>query len=127
MSLRIGQEIYAALTADALPGGAEARVFPVLAPAGALALPFVTYQCKALAGSYTKDGDVVDRGTVTVSCIAKTYGEAVELAVAVRKRLTGCPGAGVEAQLSGSSEGYALDADAYTVDLDFSVASEPDV
>lgn len=69
---------------------------------------------------------MVDRGTVTVSCIAKTYGEAVELAVAVRKRLTGCPGAGVEAQLSGSSEGYALDADAYAVDLDFSVASEPD-
>ena len=91
MSLRIGQEIYAALTADALPGGADQRVFPVLAPAGALALPFVTYQCKALAGSYTKDGDVVDRGTVVVSCVAKTYCEAVELAVAVRGRLTGCP------------------------------------
>lgn len=126
MSLRIGLDIYEALTARPLPGGAEGRVLPLLAPNGAVEKPLVTYRSAAVAGEYTKDGCYDDRGTVEVSCLASTYREAVELAVAVRLRLTECPGVGIEAQLTGAEDRFALDADAFVVELSFLVRSRPD-
>lgn len=126
MSLRIGLEIYDALTATALPGGAEARVYPVVAPDGAVAKPFVTYTVSAVGGDYTKDGGYADHGTAKLSCVADTYAAAIELAVEARRRMECAPGVGVESMLTKSSEAYALDADAYAVDLEFSVTSAPD-
>lgn len=126
MSLRIGLEIYEALTGRPLPGEAHKRVFPLLAPNGAVQKPFVAYRSAAVAGEYTKDGCYDDRGTVEVACLGSTYREAVELAVAVRLRLTECPGVGIEAQLTGAADRFAPDADAFAVDLSFLIRSHPD-
>ena len=125
MSLRIGKEIYTSLTAAPLTGGAEGRVHPVVFKTGAVEKPFVTYTCRAVAGP-TKDGDAYDTGEVAVSCLADTYEEAVELAVAVRRRMYRIANLFRECALVGSEESYAIDADAYVVVLTFSVRSVPD-
>lgn len=126
MSLRIGTEIYSVLTATELPHGVGERVYPVLAPAGAVALPFVVYGVKAVSGEYTKDGGIGDTGSATVSCIASRYADAVDIAVEVRRRLESCPGIGRDTVLASSEDAYASDAAAYAVELTFTVRSDPD-
>lgn len=126
MGLTIGRDVFAVLTGSALPGGAEARVYPVVAPQGATGLPFVTYTVAAVADGDTKDGAAYDTGKIEVTCIAKDYGQALDLAVEVRRRLTACPGVGDECRLAKSGEAYAIDMDAYVVELSFELRSEPD-
>lgn len=125
MSLRIGQEIHAALTSAPLTGGAEERVHPVVFKTGAVEKPFITYTCRVVSNP-TKDGDAFDQNEVAVSCLADTYDEAVELAVDVRRRLTLRPVLGDECTLVGSEESYAIDADAYVVVLTFTARTAPD-
>lgn len=126
MGLLIGKDVFAVLSGSALPGGAEKRVYPVVAPQGATGLPFITYTVQAVADGGTKDGAPYDTGQVQVTCIAGDYGQALDVAAEVRRRLTVCPGIGDECRLAKSDEAFALDMEAYVVELTFELRSPID-
>lgn len=89
--LYIEQAVAAALTASAeVTALVSDRVYPLKLPQEAT-LPAVTYQRTDSSPDYTLHGYGSESVTLTLNSFGPTYGEAKELAIAVRGVMTTAP------------------------------------
>lgn len=65
------------------------RIFPVVAPLGVEAFPFIGYDMTGGTGDSTKDGTTDDVASVRFSVVAKSYEEAILIGNAVRYAFEG--------------------------------------
>ena len=62
------------------------RIYPLVSKVDC-EFPFIVYQRMSVAPSYTKDGLIAEEQNYSISVLADTYSESVELADAVRDAL----------------------------------------
>lgn len=89
--------------------------------------PYITCTRTAIVAQYTKDGWMQDDVIVAVDIVAESYEQAVEVAEIVREVLEDSAGnyndfRVVECEMTRSSEGYSVDADAFVITMDVSIS-----
>ena len=90
MSILIGLHIKRVLEQeDAVTRYVGNRIFPVVAPLGVEAFPFIGYDMSGGIGDSTKDGTTDDVVSVRLSVVAKSYEEAIKIGNAVRYAFEG--------------------------------------
>lgn len=92
MSLLIGTNIRATLlSTPVITSLVGERVFPLAylySQGETVRYPFIIYDGLNIRGARTKDGDITETTSITVTAVAKTYDEAVDLANKARHVLT---------------------------------------
>ena len=92
MSLLIGTNIRATLLSSSIITSLVGeRVFPLAylySQGETVRYPFFIYDGLNIQGARTKDGDIVETTSISVTAAAKTYDEAVDLANKARHVLT---------------------------------------
>jgi hypothetical protein len=84
MSILIGLHIKRVLEQEeAVTRYVGNRIFPVVAPLGVEAFPFIGYDMTGGTGDSTKDGTTDDVASVRLSVVAKSYEEAILIGNAV--------------------------------------------
>ena len=127
MSLLVGIHIKTALLNDeALKKEVGNRVYPLVIPEGTPEYPFIVYGSAGITPTYTKDGSCEDSVVVSVVVVSKTYSSAIRIANIARYDLEGVTAEYGEFEvtdcmLSGSSEDYLQEIDAFSVTLDFNI------
>ena len=90
MSILIGLHIKRVLEQEeAVTRYVGNRIFPVVAPLGVEAFPFIGYDMTGGTGDSTKDGTTDDVASVRISVVAKSYEEAIKIGNAVRYAFEG--------------------------------------
>lgn len=90
MSILIGLHIKRVLEQEeAVTRYVGNRIFPVVAPLGVEAFPFIGYDMTGGTGDSTKDGTTDDVASVRFSVVAKSYEEAILIGNAVRYAFEG--------------------------------------
>ena len=90
MSILIGLHIKRVLEQEeAVTRYVGNRIFPVVAPLGVEAFPFIGYDMTGGIGDSTKDGTTDDVVSVRLSVVAKSYEEAIKIGNAVRYAFEG--------------------------------------
>jgi hypothetical protein len=90
MSILIGLHIKRVLEQEeAVTRYVGNRIFPVVAPLGVEAFPFIGYDMTGGTGDSTKDGTTDDVVSVQLSVVAKSYEEAIKIGNAVRYAFEG--------------------------------------
>ena len=90
MSILIGLHIKRVLEQEeAVTRYVGNRIFPVVAPLGVEAFPFIGYDMTGGTGDSTKDGTTDDVASVRLSVVAKSYEEAILIGNAVRYAFEG--------------------------------------
>lgn len=90
MSILIGLHIKRVLEKEeAVTRYVGNRIFPVVAPLGVEAFPFIGYDMTGGTGDSTKDGTTDDVASVRFSVVAKSYEEAILIGNAVRYAFEG--------------------------------------
>lgn len=90
MSILIGLHIKRVLEQEeAVTRYVGNRIFPVVAPLGVEAFPFIGYDMSGGIGDSTKDGTTDDVVSVRLSVVAKSYEEAIKIGNAVRYAFEG--------------------------------------
>lgn len=90
MSILIGLHIKRVLEQEeAVTRYVGNRIFPVVAPLGVEAFPFIGYDMTGGTGDSTKDGTIDDVVSVRLSVVAKSYEEAILIGNAVRYAFEG--------------------------------------
>lgn len=90
MSILIGLHIKRVLEQEeAVTRYVGNRIFPVVAPLGVEAFPFIGYDMTGGTGDSTKDGTTDDVVSVQLSVVAKSYEEAILIGNAVRYAFEG--------------------------------------
>jgi hypothetical protein len=90
MSILIGLHIKRVLEQEeAVTRYVGNRIFPVVAPLGVEAFPFIGYDMTGGTGDSTKDGTIDDVASVRLSVVAKSYEEAILIGNAVRYAFEG--------------------------------------
>ena len=90
MSILIGLHIKRVLEQEeAVTRYVGNRIFPVVAPLGVEAFPFIGYDMTGGTGDSTKDGTFDDVASVRLSVVAKSYEEAILIGNAVRYAFEG--------------------------------------
>ena len=90
MSILIGLHIKRVLEQEeAVTRYVGNRIFPVVAPLGVEAFPFIGYDMTGGTGDSTKDGTTDDVASVRFSVVAKSYEEAILVGNAVRYAFEG--------------------------------------
>lgn len=90
MSILIGLHIKRVLEQEeAVKRYVGNRIFPVVAPLGVEAFPFIGYDMTGGTGDSTKDGTTDDVVSVQLSVVAKSYEEAIKIGNAVRYAFEG--------------------------------------
>ena len=90
MSILIGLHIKRVLEQEeAVTRYVGNRIFPVVAPLGVEAFPFIGYDMTGGTGDSTKDGTTDDVASVRLSVVAKSYEEAILIGDAVRYAFEG--------------------------------------
>ena len=90
MSILIGLHIKRVLEQEeAVTRFVGNRIFPVVAPLGVEAFPFIGYDMTGGTGDSTKDGTTDDVVSVQLSVVAKSYEEAIKIGNAVRYAFEG--------------------------------------
>lgn len=90
MSILIGLHIKRVLEQEeAVTRYVGNRIFPVVAPLGVEAFPFIGYDMTGGTGDSTKDGTIDDVASVRISVVAKSYEEAILIGNAVRYAFEG--------------------------------------
>lgn len=90
MSILIGLHIKRVLEQEeAVTRYVGNRIFPVVAPLGVEAFPFIGYDMTGGTGDSTKDGTTDDVASVRLSVVAKSYEEAIKIGNAVRYAFEG--------------------------------------
>ena len=90
MSILIGLHIKRVLEQEeAVTRYVGNRIFPVVAPLGVEAFPFIGYDMTGGTGDSTKDGTTDDVASVRLSVVAKSYEEAIRIGNAVRYAFEG--------------------------------------
>ena len=85
MSILIGLHIKRVLEQEeAVTRYVGNRIFPVVAPLGVEAFPFIGYDMSGGIGDSTKDGTTDDVVSVRLSVVAKSYEETIKIGNAVR-------------------------------------------
>lgn len=125
MSLLVGIHVKEMLLTDAgVSGKVGDRVYPLVIPVGAPKYPFIVFRNDGTAPDYTKDGSNEDSVGVSIEVVSKEYGEAIEIGNNIRYALEekrkryeqfevrGCV-------LSGTTEEWLDDIDAYGIILNF--------
>ena len=90
MSILIGLHIKRVLEQEeAVTRYVGNRIFPVVAPLGVEAFPFIGYDMTGGTGDSTKDGTTDDVASVRLSVVAKSYEETIKIGNAVRYAFEG--------------------------------------
>ena len=90
MSILIGLHIKRVLEQEeAVTRYVGNRIFPVVAPLGVEAFPFIGYDMTGGTGDSTKDGTTDDVASGRLSVVAKSYEEAILIGNAVRYAFEG--------------------------------------
>ena len=90
MSILIGLHIKRVLEQEeAVTRYVGNRIFPVVAPLGVEAFPFIGYDMSGGIGDSTNDGTTDDVVSVRLSVVAKSYEEAIKIGNAVRYAFEG--------------------------------------
>lgn len=127
MSLLVGIHINSVLSKDdKLTKEVDNRIYPLVIPEGAPRYPFIVFGSSGISPTNTKDGSCEDNVSVSVVVIAKTYFSAIQIAQIVRYDLESVSGKYDEFEvtdcvLSGSSESYLQEIDAFSVELYFNI------
>ena len=130
MSILIGLHIKRVLEQEeAVTRYVGNRIFPVVAPLGVEAFPFIGYDMTGGTGDSTKDGTTDDVASVRLSVVAKSYEEAILIGNAVRYAFEGKKAVYEEfavtecANVTYNDE-YIDDFGAYTLDLNIDFRTE---
>lgn len=83
-----GLVIHQVLTSDSEVMARASKVFPLNTDSAVL--PYVSYRRTSMEAIAVKNKPCSDTTAVEVLCFAKSYGESVDLAEAVRAALDGC-------------------------------------
>ena len=130
MSILIGLHIKRVLEQEeAVTRYVGNRIFPVVAPLGVEAFPFIGYDMTGGTGDSTKDGTTDDVASVRLSVVAKSYEEAILIGNAVRYAFEGKTAVYEEfavtecANVTYNDE-YIDDFGAYALDLNIDLRTE---
>jgi hypothetical protein len=127
MSIMIGEHVQNVLHNNAKISAALGdRIYPMVIPEGTPAYPFAVFVDSDTAQYGTKDGDE-ELSQVSVAVVAKTYGQATELAQSVKTLLEGADEAKYEqfvvtdTRYTGCEKTYLDEIDAFcvTVNMEF--------
>ena len=127
MSLLVGIHINSVLSKDdKLTKEVDNRIYPLVIPEGAPKYPFIVFGSAGITPTDTKDGSCEDNVSISVVVIAKTYFSAIQIAQIVRYDLEGVSGKYEDLEvtdcvLSGSSENYLQEIDAFSIELYFNI------
>jgi hypothetical protein len=130
MSILIGLHIKRVLEQEeAVTRYVGNRIFPVVAPLGVEAFPFIGYDMTGGTGDSTKDGTTDDVASVRLSVVAKSYEEAILIGNAVRYAFEGKTAvyeefAVTECENVTYNDEYIDDFGAYALDLNIDFRTE---
>ena len=130
MSILIGLHIKRVLEQEeAVTRYVGNRIFPVVAPLGVEAFPFIGYDMTGGTGDSTKDGTTDDVASVRLSVVAKSYEEAILIGNAVRYAFEGKTAvyeefAVIECANVTYNDEYIDDFGAYALDLNIDFRTE---